>query len=658
MRESGQRQRLAAILAADVVGYSRLMEGDERATVESLEAARAVFRAEVKANGGRVVDTSGDSVLALFDSAAGAVVAALAVQRTLEDASAGLPEERRMRFRIGVHLGDVISSDDGTVYGDGVNIGARLQAAAEPGGVLVSEAVRGAVKGRLAAVFEDRGVQTVKNISEPIRAWTVRLAARPVDPAPGATAPASVATVAAAPPRRSRRALALAAVLLLGAAALVIWWLRPAPVSPRAGAFPASTPAVATSPVVSGKASIAVLPFDNMSGDAEQAYFADGITEDLITDLSKVGGLFVIARNSTFAYKGKAHDVREIAQALGVRYLLEGSVRKSGSEIRVNTQLIDATTGGHIWADRYDGDLKNIFGLQDTVTRNVVKALAVELTKNDSDRVSTRGTRNAEAYDVFLKGWERYQRRTPEDFRAAIVDFKKAVELDPNYGRGYAALAAIDWESFTRFWGPAVQLGPRNEDALYGAEQYLARAMREPTPLAHQVASAMQLQAQQHDEALAEAKRSIESDPNDANGYIALAGALSFSGRPDQALEAVDRAMRLNPHYPSSYLYQRGLAQFAAGRGDETVASLERAIAMNADDYWSQRLLLAAYGQVGRDADARRLYASMKSRKDARGQWAYMDPLTIKAVTYWYPFTRSSDVQRFSAGLAKAGVPE
>jgi adenylate cyclase len=655
MRESVQRQRLAAILAADAVGYSRLMEADERATVAALEAARAVFRAEVDAHGGRVVDTSGDSVLALFDSAAGAVLAALAVQQALETAAVELPEARRMRFRIGVHLGDVIESADGTVYGDGVNIGARLQAAADAGGVLVSEAVRGAVKGRVAASFDDRGTQSVKNISDPVRAWAVRLASSAPASMP-ATTLADPATVASRLRRHPQRAVvALLVVLLLGGAAL-FFWLRQAPTPMRAAGVAA--PATGAAPAdISGKASIAVLPFDNMSGDAEQAYFADGITEDLITDLSKVSGLFVIARNSTFAYKGKARDVRDIAKALGVHYVLEGSVRKSGADIRVNAQLIDATSGGHVWADRYDGDLKNIFALQDTVTRNVVKALSVELTKDDSDRVSMRGTRNVEAYDAFLRGWERYQRQTPEDFRAAIVELKKATELDPNYGRAYAALAAIDWESFTRFWGQAVQLGPRNEDALYGADQYLAKAMRQPTPLAHQVASAMQLQAQQPDEAIAEAKRSIESDPNDANGYIALAGALSFSGRPDEALDAVDRAMRLNPHYPSSYLYQRGLAQFAANRVGDAVVSLEQAIAMNPDDYWTQRLLLAAYGLLGRNDDAHRLSAAIQS-KDRRGQNSFIDPLTIKAVTYWYPFTKPGDAERFASGLAKAGVPE
>jgi pentatricopeptide repeat protein len=337
--------------------------------------------------------------------------------------------------------------------------------------------------------------------------------------------------------------------------------------------------------------------------------------------------------------------------------VLEGSVRKSGDDVRVNAQLIDASTGGHVWADRYDGALKNIFGLQDTVTRSVVKALAVTLTKDESDRVARRGTDSVEAYDHFLKGWDRYLRKTPEDFRAAIVDLKKSAELDPNYGRAYAALAAIYWETFSRFWGLSVGSGPRNEDALGEAEQYLAKAMRAPSPLAYQVASAMQLQAQQHDDAIAAAKRSIAADPNDADGYIALAGALSLSGRPVDAIGAVDVAMRLDPHYPSSYAYQRGLAQFAANRIGDAVVSLERAITMNPDDYWSQRLLLSAYGLLRRVDDAHRLFETMK-RKDRRGQPAFMDPLTIKAMTYWYPFAKPEDAKRFADGLAKAGVPE
>jgi TolB-like protein/tetratricopeptide (TPR) repeat protein len=566
------------------------------------------------------------------------------VQATLDVAADPSTPGRRLRFRIGVHLGDVIETANQSVYGDGVNIAARLQALAEPGGVVISEAVRGAVKNRVPATFVDRGLQEVKNIGDPVRAYSVTAAGSAAEPAVEARSPPP------SPPSRRLAAIG-AAVALVVVAGLAAWWRsqEPRPITP-----PATPPAASA---VSGKASIAVLPFDNMSGDAEQAYFADGITEDLITDLSKVGGLFVIARNSTFVYKNKAHDVREIAQRLGVQYVLEGSVRKSGAAVRVNAQLIDATTGGHVWADRYDGDLKNIFGLQDTVTRSVVKALAVTLTKDESDRVTSRGTDNVEAYDAFLRGWNRYLRQTPEDFRAAIVDLKNAVAIDARYGRAYAALAAIYWETFTRFWGLAVGSGPRNEDALGEAEQFLAKAMRAPTPLAYQVSSAMQLQAQQYDEAIAAAKRSIASDPNDANGLIALAGALTFSGRPVEALVAVDQAMRLNPHYPSSYLYQRGLAQFTANRVADAAVSLESAIAMKPDDYWSQRLLLSIYGLLGREDFAQRLLATM-SRNDQRGQTAFHDPLTIRAMTYWYPFARPEDARRFVEGLAKAGVPE
>jgi TolB-like protein/class 3 adenylate cyclase/Tfp pilus assembly protein PilF len=636
MNEGEKRQRLAAILAADAAGYSRLMEADERATLAALDAARAVFRAEIESNHGRVINTAGDSVLAIFDAAAGAVSAALAIQQKLEAASRDVPEDRRMRFRIGVHLGDVIESAEGDVYGDGVNIAARLQALASPGGTVVSEAVRGAVKNRVAARFDDLGPQAVKNIADPIRAFAIGDAAAP---------PPRVKT---ASPRR----------LWIGAG-LVVAALAIAGVAWKYAASPAPAPAVATAPgtpagAPAGKPSIAVLPFDNMSGDADKAYFADGMTEDLITDLSKVGGLVVIARNSTFQYKGKAHDVRDIGKALNARYVLEGSVRRSGESVRVNAQLIDASTGAHIWADRYDGELKDIFGLQDTITRNVVKALSVELTKDDSERVAKRGTGNVQAYDVVLKGWEHYLKQTPEEFRAAIADFKKATELDPRYGRAWAALAAIHWEIYTRYWGPALGL---SRDTQFDAEQYLAKAMRDPTPLAHEVASAMLVHSQQQAEGIAEAQRAVASDPNDADGYVALAGALSFAGRPGEALEAVERAMRLNPHYPSSYAYQRGLALFGLNRLDEAAVSLERAIEINPDDYWSQRLLIAVYGLLGQ-RDKVQGVIDKAQRKQVQGRYAAYDPLTIRAVTFWYPFAKPDDAKRFASGLAKSGLPD
>jgi len=339
-----------------------------------------------------------------------------------------------------------------------------------------------------------------------------------------------------------------------------------------------------------------------------------------------------------------------------VRYVLEGSVRRSGVEVRVNAQLIDATTGGHVWADRFDGDLKNIFAFQDKVTRNVVAALAVELTKDDRERVARRGTENAQAYDVFLKGWQHYLRQTPGDFRAAIVHFKKAVELDPNYGRAYAALASTYWEAYTRYWDVALGFS-RTHEARFQAEQFLAKAMRDPTPLAHQVASAMLLHSQQHDEAINEAKRAIAGDPNDADGYVALANALSFTGRASDALEQVERAIRLNPHFPPHYLYQFGLARFGMKQLDVAATSLERALTLNRDDYWSQRLLLATYGLLGRRADTAKLLKAIKGNEKS-GWLAVLDPLTIRASTYWYPFAERADGERFAEGLRKAGVPE
>ncbi|MEE8297432.1 MAG: tetratricopeptide repeat protein, partial [Hyphomicrobium sp.] len=395
----------------------------------------------------------------------------------------------------------------------------------------------------------------------------------------------------------------------------------------------------------------------NMSGDPEQEYFADGMTEDLITDLSKVAGLFVIARNSTFAYKGKSPDIRRVAEELGVRYVLEGSVRRSSDQVRINAQLIDATTGGHVWADRYDGNLKDVFGLQDKVTRNIVTVLAVQLTTSDEERVARKETENPEAYDAFLKGWEHYLRQRPDDFRTAISYFEKAVELDPQYARAYAALAATYWEAWKRFWHESLGLRRLSHEPRFRAEQFLAKAMQNPTPLAHQVASAMLLHMQQHEDAIVEAQRAIALDPNDADSYIALAGALSLAGRADEALGWVERAMRLNPHYPPFYLYQLGMAQFGMGEVDRAAVSLERATALNPDDRWSYRLLLATYGLLGRREDAARAVQAIKER-DERGWLHAFDPLTISTSAFWLPFKEPTDAQRLAQGLRNAGIPD
>ncbi len=635
------KRKLAAILSADVKGYSRLMGEDEKGTVHTLNAYKEVMIGLIQHHHGRVVDAPGDNLLAEFGSVVDAVECAVEIQKELKTRNAELPENRRMEFRIGVNLGDVIEEGE-RIYGDGVNIAARLESLSDAGGVCISGTGFDQVKNKVSVGYQYLGKQTVKNTPDPVRAYKVLMGPEAVGKVIGEKEPKEI--------RWGWKSVAAVAVMVLVGVGLIRNFYLRGPQNERARRDKMALP-------LPNKPSIAVLPFVNIGGDPEQAYFADGTTEDLITDLSKVAGLFVIARNSTFVYKGKTTDIREVAKTLGVRYVLEGSVRRSGAAVRVNAQLIDATTGGHVWADRYDGDLKNIFDFQDKVTRNVVTALAVELTKDDRERVARRGTGNTQAYDVFLKGWQHYLRQTPEDFRAAIVQFKKAAELDPKYGRAYAALAATYWEAYTRYWGTMALGLSREREVQLQAEQFLTKAMHDPTPLAHQVASAMLLHAQQHDEAIAEAKRAIASDPNDADGYVTLASALSFTGRSSEALEQVERAMRLNPHYPPYYLYQLGLAQFAINRLNEAATSLERAIALNRDDYWSQRLLLATYGLLGRRQDASKLLKMLKE-KDRRGIFAHLDPLTIKAMAFWHPFAGAADAARFAEGLRKAGVPE
>ncbi len=619
------KRKLTAILSADVKGYSRLMGEDEKGTVRTLNAYKEVMTELIQHRHGRVVDAPGDNVLAEFASVVDAVECAVEIQKELKKRNAELPENRKMEFRIGVNLGDVIE-DGEQILGDGVNIAARLESLSEAGGICISGTAFDHVKNKLPLGYKYLGEQTVKNILEPVRLYRVLMEPE--------AAGKVVGEKKAKPRQWQRTIIGLVVAVIVVVAAVAIWRFYLPPTTP----VEVASKAKMAFPLPD-KPSIAVLPFVNMGGDPEQAYFADGMTEDLITDLSKVAGLFVIARNSTFVYKGKATDIREVAKTLGVRYVLEGSVRRSGAQVRVNAQLIDATTGGHVWADRYDGDLKNIFAFQDKVTRNVVTALAVELTKDDKERVARKGTGNAQAYDVFLKGWQHYLRQTPEDFRAAIDYFKKAADLDPKYGRAYAALAATYWEAYTRYWGFALGFS-RPHDARVQAEQFLAKAMLDPTPLAHQVASAMLLHTQQHEEAIAEAKRAIASDPNDADGYVAMAGVFSFTGKAREALELVERAIRLNPHYPPYYLYQLGLAQFGMNRLDDAATSLQRAIALNRDDHWSQRLLLATYGLLGRRGDAAKLLEA------------------IKGISYWHPFANQSDAQRFAEGLRKAGVPE
>ncbi len=425
-------RRLAAILAADVVGYSRLMEADEEATARTLSTYREIIDGLVASHHGRVFGSAGDSVIAEFASPIEAVRCAVEIQRELEAHDVDLPEDRRMRLRIGVNLGDVMVEGD-NLLGDGVNIAARLETLADPGGISLARSVFDQVKKQLDLGYEYLGEHEVKNIAEPVPVYRVLTA-------PGAAGKV-IGEIKQATQSWKRVAVAAVLVVLIGVAGAVMW-LRPwapdvEPASVERMAFP-----------LPDKPSIAVLPFANMSDDPSQDYFADGMTEDLITDLSKISGLFVIARNSTFTYKGKTVTIRQVAEELGVRYVLEGSVRRAGDQVRINAQLIDATTGGHVWAERYDSSLTDVFALQDKVTQNIVTALAVNLTAGERERQARKETDSPDAYDAFLRGWAHYRLFTPEDLGKSVPYFEQAIQLDPNYGRAHAALAAVYRESW------------------------------------------------------------------------------------------------------------------------------------------------------------------------------------------------------------------
>ena len=641
MPDNEFQRKLSAIFSADVKGYSRLMGDDDELTVTTITAYRQIIADLILNHRGRVVDTPGDNILAEFSSALDAVNSAIDIQLKLEVENGKLPRNRRMDFRIGINLGDILHKDD-RIYGDGVNVAARIESLAEPGGICISRGVYDQVQKRVSQGFEYLGEHAVKNIDEPVRIYRVLLS------------PGAAGRIVSRPKATSTKRIIPSIVgmfIAVVVCAAIVWtfYLRPPAPDPTSNENNAAP--------LPDKPSIVVLPFDNLSDDSSQQYFCDGMTEDLITDLSKISGMLVIARHSSFAYKGKTIKIKQVAEELGVRYVLEGSVRKSGNQVRISAKLIDAQTGHPRWADRYDGDLKDVFGLQDKVTRNIVTVLAVQLNASDEARFARRGTDNELAYDNFLKGWEHYLRQTPDDFRKAILYFKTSVELDPQYTRPQAALAATYWETWKRFWHERIGLGRIIHEPRFLAEKFLVEAMRNPTPLAHQVASERFLHKQQHEKAISEAQSAIALDPNDADSYVALAGALSLAGRADEALGWIERAMRSNPHYPSYYLYQLGLARFSLEQLDKAALVLEQAVALNPDDRWSYRLLLSTYGLLGRRQEAEEALEAIEER-DQRGWLNFFDPITIRSSTFWLPFKENRDAVRFTQGLRNAGIPD
>jgi adenylate cyclase len=586
MAEERVNRKLAAILAADVVGYSRLMGVDEEGTLAALKQHRqVVFDPAVAAHNGRVVKLIGDGTIVEFGSVVDAVHCALAVQR-----SNGLVPDEALRqpkiiLRIGINLGDVIIEGD-DIYGDGVNIAARLEPLAEPGGICVSSIVNESVGNRVDVGFEDAGEITVKNIDRPIRVWK--------------------------------------------------WHPRATPELAKAAEKP--LPHVAT-------ASIAILPFTNMSGDPEQEYFSDGISEDIITDLSKIAGLTVIARNSSFTYKGRSVDIRTVGRELGVQSVLEGSIRRAGNRVRITAQLIDAGNGAHLWADRYDRDLTDIFAVQDDVTQRIVEALKITLSPAEKERLADSETHDVVAYDCVLRGREFMlgKEKNLGTFQQAIKYFKEALEHDPNYSVAYACLGFGYMFDYQNRW---------TEDpdkSLSIAKEYARQAIeKDPNePLARCVSALAASYEKDLDRAKAEIEVALKLNPSLALAHNLRGTFWTFAGQPLEAIPEIEQAMRLDPAVSPQFLHFLGLAYLMAEKYETAAALLRQRIILVPNTDFSRAILTSALGHLGEIEDARRVWAELMDINPKYSFFAHVGR---------QPFKRPEDIERIAEGLRKAGV--
>lgn len=583
------QRRLAAVLAADVAGFARLMEHDESGTFARLRAHRAeAFEPLVAEHRGRIVKHTGDGALCEFPSIVDAVACALVIQRRVAEREAALPEGRRIRYRIGINLGDIILEDDGDIYGDGVNLAARLEALAEPGGISISAAAYDHLHGKLECVFEDLGEKAIKNIERPVRVYRVL--------PPGA--------------------------------------VPPAPAAPK------HTTALA----LPDRPSIAVLPFDNMSTDPEQDFFADGITEDITTALCKFRGFFVIARNTMFTYKGKAVDVRAVGRELGVRYVLEGSVRKLGSRIRVNAQLIEAATSNHLWAERYDRGLEDIFAIQDEITASVVGRIGPEVLAAESARAARKPPHSLDAWECVIRALFHSSQQSEEESRTALVLLDRAVAIDPNYAQ---ALGMKAWILVFRAFQGWEEMGA----ALAAAKPLIARAIAaDRDELWPYLAQGMVGYAIRDNElSMSALTRAVALNPNSVNAVGLLGIAHAFGGRAGEALGCIDRAIRLSPRdtFLSDFELYYAFAHFQAARYDEGLRHAQRSHDLRPGHPYPLVMAAACAGQLGLGDRAAALLRDLKAVLPIVSQaW-------VEATT---PFVHAQDRARLVEGLRRTGL--
>jgi adenylate cyclase len=539
MTEGRAKRKLSAVLSADVKGYSRLMGQDETGTVDRLKEYRALMTDLIQQYRGRVVDSPGDNILSEFFSVVDATECAVKIQEELKNRNVELPKDRRMEFRIGINLGDVIEDED-RIYGDGVNIAARIESLAEGGGICISGSVFDQIEGKIPLNYDDLGEQSVKNIKKPVQVYRIYV--------------------------ESEESLMVEKEVKL-------------PDEP----------------------SIAVLPFENMSGDPEQEYFSDGLTEEIITGLSKLPHLFVIARNSTFTYKGKAVKVQQVSREMGAKYILEGSVRSAGERVRITAQLVDGTTGQHLWADRYDRELKDIFAIQDEITMNIMIALQVKLTEGEQARSQAKYTNNLEAYVKYLQAGEYLVKFSKEGNILAKQKYQESIALEPEYAPAYAGLAGTYLKEAWHGWSET----PEQSGAL--AMQYAQKcvALDESLSYAHAALGLIHLVLRQWDKAIEESEIAVSLSPNSADSVVMLAVTYKAVGRVEEALSMLEKAMRLNPMPPNWYLHEFGTCYRLMGRYEEAIAVLKRVL-NRSPDYLNSRLnLIHTYVMSGEEEAAR-----------------------------------------------------
>jgi TolB-like protein/class 3 adenylate cyclase/Flp pilus assembly protein TadD len=590
MPEDRVDRRLAAIFAGDIAGYSRLMGVDEEGTLRQLKAHRKeLVDPKITEHRGRIVKTTGDGMLVEFVSVVDAVRCAVDIQRGMAERNSEVQADKRIEFRIGINVGDIIS-DSNDIYGDGVNVAARLEALAEPGGITVSRNVHDQVRDKLTFGFEDMGEQVVKNIARPVGVHRVSLA----ESAPATT-------------------------------------------------FKSTAAAAKTEPSTANRPSIAVLQFANMSGDPEQEYFAEGISEDIITGLSKLRWFFVIARNSSFAYKGKAVDVKRAARELGVRYVLEGSVRKGGNRVRITAQLIDAATGNHIWADHYDGDLTDIFALQDEITKKVVAAIEPKLLEAEGVRSQSRSTEDLGAWDMVMQANSRFWRLTKTEGEAAIAMLKQAVERYPEYAPAHSMLAFAMMVSRLLGW---TLIAPQVKEAATLAAR--AAELDDSDPWAHLALGYAAHTMRRTDDAAQEYQRAIDLNPNFAAAYGYLGLTFALAGRSDQAIAHLEQATRMSPHDPQNAIFNMALAvaHYLAGRYTEAITFGRKAVQQRDGITAGHRIYVASLAEAGQLEQARRALQHLRELQPN---------ISVAWCEQYVPYP-PGPMAKFLDGLRKAGL--